>query len=88
VLDDLQWAGPDALELLASVVRSNAEMSLRVVDAYRNTDVGPQDRLAVLLADLGHAGLARQHTLGPLARKHAAQLLDARHVGQVDRLSV
>jgi predicted ATPase len=77
VLDDLQWAGPDALELLASVVRSNAEMSLRVVRAYRNTEVGPQDRLAVLLADLGHAGLARQHTLGPLARKHAAQLLDA-----------
>jgi predicted ATPase len=31
VLDDLQWAGPDALELLASVVRSNAEMSLQPI---------------------------------------------------------
>jgi predicted ATPase len=77
LLDDLQWAGPDALELLASLARSSAELSLRVVGAYRDTEVGPQERLAVLLADLGHAGLARQHTLAPLAPQDAAQLLDA-----------
>src|SRR5436309_4302282 len=44
VLDDLQWAGPDALELLASLARSSAELSLRLVGAYRDTEVGPQDR--------------------------------------------
>ena len=54
------------LEVLATLARS-AAVSLRVVGAYRDTEVGSQDRLSVLLADLGHAGLARQHTLGPLA---------------------
>jgi tetratricopeptide (TPR) repeat protein/transcriptional regulator with XRE-family HTH domain len=76
VLDDLQWAGPDALELLASLAQSRAELSVRVVGAYRDTEVGPRERLAVLLADLGHAGLVRQHTLGPLAPQDAARLLD------------
>src|SRR5439155_10101262 len=62
---------------LASLARSSAELSLRVVGAYRDTEVGPQDRLAVVLADLGHAGLARPHTLAPLAPQDAARLLDA-----------
>src|SRR5205807_2904988 len=29
VLDDLQWASPDALDLLATLVRSATEMSVR-----------------------------------------------------------
>ena len=58
VLDDLQWAGADALELLASLLQAPAR-PLRVLGAYRSTEVAPQSPLAVALADLAHAGLDR-----------------------------
>jgi tetratricopeptide (TPR) repeat protein/transcriptional regulator with XRE-family HTH domain len=77
VLDDLQWASPDALELLTVLVRSASEVPLRVLGAYRHTEVGPQDPLSVMLADLAQAGLATQHTLPPLTREEAGQLLAA-----------
>jgi len=95
LLDDLQWAGPDALDLLAALVHSPSpahrerggvplaggvgegrEAPLRVVGAYRDTEVGPADPLGLLVADLAQAGLARQHALGPLAPEEAAVLLD------------
>jgi hypothetical protein len=49
VLDDLQWAGADALELLASLLQAPAR-PLRVLGAYRSTEVAPQSPLAVALA--------------------------------------
>jgi len=76
VLDDLQWAGPDALGLLATLIRS-AEAPLGVIGAYRDTEVGPQDPLSVALADLAQAGLAAQHALSPLSPPDAAHLLEA-----------
>jgi tetratricopeptide (TPR) repeat protein/transcriptional regulator with XRE-family HTH domain len=75
LLDDLQWAGPDALALLASLL--HADVPLRVIGAYRDTEVPAQDALAVALGDLAHAGLAGQHALGPLAPADAARLLAA-----------
>jgi predicted ATPase len=75
-LDDLQWADPDALDLLATLVRSAAAIPLRVIAAYRDTEVQPQHPLAVLLADLAHAGLAARHLLTPLSREEAAPLLE------------
>jgi transcriptional regulator with XRE-family HTH domain/tetratricopeptide (TPR) repeat protein len=76
VLDDLQWANPDAQDLLMSLVRSAGTVPLRVVGAYRDTEAGPDDPLAVMLADLAHAGLATHHTIGPLALEEAAGLVD------------
>jgi predicted ATPase len=78
VLDDLQWAGADALDLLATLARAAPEARLRVLYAYRDTEVHPEDPLALLLADLAHAGLAMQHkhTLAPLAPEEATLLLD------------
>ena len=76
VLDDLQWAGPDALDLLATLVRAAPEVPLRVLGAYRDTEVQPHDPLSVLLADLAHAGLAARRLLAPLDREDAAHLLD------------
>jgi class 3 adenylate cyclase len=73
-LDDLQWAGSDALDLLAELVRS-AEAPLRVVGAYRSTEVRPQDPLGVMLTDLAREGLAAQSELGPLAPQEAMELL-------------
>ena len=76
LLDDLQWAGADALDLLRILAHSAAEARLRVVGAYRDTEVRPEDPLGVTLADLAHAGLATQQTLRPLAPEEAAHLLD------------
>ena len=75
MLDDLQWAGPDALDLLATLAR-RADISLRVVGAYRDTEVQTQGPLGVLLADLAHTGLAAHRRLAPLAPAEAATLLD------------
>jgi tetratricopeptide (TPR) repeat protein len=76
LLDDLQWASPDALDLLATLTRAAAEVPLRLIGAYRDTEVQPQDPLSELLADLSHAGVAARRLLGPLAPAEAAQLLD------------
>jgi transcriptional regulator with XRE-family HTH domain/tetratricopeptide (TPR) repeat protein len=74
VLDDLQWAGVDSLDLLAALLRTSTP--LRIVGAYRDTEVQAADPLGLLLADLAQARLVRQHTLGPLALAEAAALLD------------
>ena len=75
LLDDLQWAGVGALELLAVLIRSGGS-GLRVVGAYRDTEVQAGDPLAVTLADLAQAGLAGQHSLGVLDPTESAVLLD------------
>jgi tetratricopeptide (TPR) repeat protein/transcriptional regulator with XRE-family HTH domain len=76
LLDDLQWAGRDGLDLLATLARAAADVPLRVIGAYRDAEVRPEDPLAVMVADLAHAGLASQLTLGPLTPTEAAHLLD------------
>jgi len=73
VLDDLQWAGPDALDLLAALLRAGPP-SLRIVGAYRETELSPDNPFRALLADLAQTGLVRQHTVGPLDRVEAAAL--------------
>jgi tetratricopeptide (TPR) repeat protein/transcriptional regulator with XRE-family HTH domain len=76
VLDDLQWARNDALDLLSTLVRSPAVAGMRVVGAYRDTEVEPRDVLSMALADLVQVRLATHHTLAPLAPEEARQLLD------------
>jgi tetratricopeptide (TPR) repeat protein len=76
VLDDLQWAGPDALDLLRVLVQSAPDIPLRLLGAYRDTEVRPDEALSVLLADLAAADLAAQRTLAPLERAAAVQLVD------------
>jgi tetratricopeptide (TPR) repeat protein/transcriptional regulator with XRE-family HTH domain len=76
VLDDLQWAGPDALDLLTTLARAGAAR-LRVVGAYRDTEVQSADPLSSTLSDLAQAGLVRHQVLPPLALMEVRQLLDA-----------
>jgi tetratricopeptide (TPR) repeat protein len=95
LLDDLQWAGGDALDLLTTLARSAGQVPLRVVGAYRDSEIEDSAPLATLLSDLAHGRLARQVTLGPLAPPEAAALLEpllgegedaarvARHTGGV-----
>ncbi len=76
LLDDLQWAGPDALDLLATLAGSAATVPLRVIGAYRDTEADHTHPLQVLLADLAHRGLATFQRLEPLMPEEAAHLLD------------
>jgi predicted ATPase len=76
ILDDLQWAGVDALDLLMALAGTRNEARLRIVGAYRDTEVAPRDPLGVALADLAHGELAVQHTLKPLDARSAEALLD------------
>jgi tetratricopeptide (TPR) repeat protein/transcriptional regulator with XRE-family HTH domain len=73
VLDDLQWAGADALDLLQTLLHSVP--LLRVVGAYRNTEVTMHDPLAALIADLAREGVIEQAELAPLTTDEARVLL-------------
>jgi tetratricopeptide (TPR) repeat protein/transcriptional regulator with XRE-family HTH domain len=81
LLDDLQWAGRDAVDLLAAIVR-RAAAPVRVIGAYRDTEVAPNDPLGVMLADLAIAGLVAHRTLEPLTDEESTELLAALTDGQ------
>jgi predicted ATPase len=75
VLDDLQWAGADALDLLVALLRAPTDTPVRVLGAYRETEVQPGDPLAATLADLAQAELATHRKLDPLTHEEAHALL-------------
>jgi tetratricopeptide (TPR) repeat protein len=74
LLDDLQWAGPDALDLVHTLAGVSG-LPLRIVGAYRDTETQPADPLNVLLSDLAQARLIRRVPLGPLDTQDASTLL-------------
>jgi predicted ATPase len=74
VLDDLQWADPDALDLVGTLVRSSA-VPLRLLGAYRDTEVRATDPLAALVDDLARVDLLHHHRLTALSAAEAADLL-------------
>lgn len=75
VLDDLQWAGADAFDLLQTLLHSSP--SLRVIGAYRDTELSMHDPLSTLIADFAREGILTQVELGPLAIEEARALLRA-----------
>jgi len=76
LLDDLQWAGADAFDLLQSLTRPLSEAPLRIIGAYRATEVRSEHPLAGMLADLAISEAVVRIPLGPLADQDAARLLD------------
>ncbi len=82
VLDDLHWAGGDALDLLAALLCEPGAQPLRIVGAYRDTDVGPHDPLPLLLGDLTREGLATRTSLPLLDRDDARELLSGLLAGE------
>ncbi len=86
VLDDLQWAGRDALDLFVAVV--GAAPSVRVIGAYRSTEAssphGDAHPLSDALADLAHDGLVAHHALGPLSPPESMRLLQELAEGASD----
>lgn len=77
LLDDLHWAGVDALDLLGSLLREPHSVPIRVIAAYRDTDVAAGDPLPMLLGDLAREELAVSVPLAPLDHANATQLLAA-----------
>ena len=75
-LDDLQWAGSDALDLLRSVLRRANGMSVRCVGTYRATEVDQDHPLSGLLADLASAELATVAPVGELSIEESIRLLE------------
>ena len=73
VLDDLHWAAPDAVNLLAALLAAAGSPPLRVVGAYRDSET--LARLGEFVADLARASLVRVLPLGPLTDADAGQLL-------------
>jgi len=57
VIDDLQWALPATLRLLAHIVRTGDPARLLIVGTFRDTEAGPQ--LSPLLADLRRTSTER-----------------------------
>jgi len=76
VLDDLHWAGKDALDLLATLAHAPVDTPLWMLGAYRDTEVRSDDLLTLLVLDLTRDGLGQRVKLGPLAPAEASQLLD------------
>ncbi len=76
LLDDLQWAGADALDLFDFIIHAPSPLPLRVVAAYRDIEVRSQDTLALLLTDLAREGHLMRRVLHPLPTSEAAALVD------------
>jgi tetratricopeptide (TPR) repeat protein/transcriptional regulator with XRE-family HTH domain len=75
-MDDLQWAGHDALDLLITLLRSAHSIPLRAIAAYRETDLSPGHRLTEAIADLAREGLASVLPIAELNAEDAAHLLE------------
>lgn len=76
VLDDLQWAEPDALDLVLLLLHSPTAAPLRIVGAYRSTEMPAENPVSAQIAAFAHAGFARQHMVSSLHHDDAEQLLD------------
>ncbi|HEX6510251.1 MAG TPA: AAA family ATPase, partial [Chloroflexota bacterium] len=75
LLDDLQWAGPDALDLLALLLTAPSAPPIRLIGAYRDSDTAPDAPLADLVADLARSALVQVQPLHPLPPSDAEALL-------------
>ena len=73
VLDDLHWAGPNAVDLLAALLAAAGSPPLRVIGAYRDSETPAG--LGEFVADLARASLVRVLPLGPLTDADAGRLL-------------
>ncbi|HEU5348353.1 MAG TPA: AAA family ATPase, partial [Ktedonobacterales bacterium] len=75
ILDDLQWAGSDACDLLVTLARTPGATSLRMIGSYRNTEMPARHPLVAALTGLEHEGLLHQQALTRLAATESAVLL-------------
>jgi predicted ATPase/DNA-binding XRE family transcriptional regulator len=77
VLDDLQWAGDDALHLLTRLIQSAHMRRIRILGAFRSTEAAPGSPLSTLIADLAREDLVSQIDLAPLESQDALAMAHA-----------
>jgi DNA-binding CsgD family transcriptional regulator len=77
VLDDLQWADPQSLDVVAYLARFLPTAQLVIVGAYRSGSVGLDHPLARTLAELDRHAAGTHVALGPLSDEDALALVDA-----------
>jgi class 3 adenylate cyclase/tetratricopeptide (TPR) repeat protein len=82
VVDDLHWAPPPTIHLLAHVLRAATAARLLVVGTFRDTEVGPAHPLSVVLADLRRISGVERISLGGLSVDELTELLEAVPRGQ------
>jgi class 3 adenylate cyclase len=85
VVDDLHWAPPPTLHLVAHVFRAGGPARLLVVGTFRDTEVGPTDPLGAVLADLRRISGIERIALEGLTLDELAELLESVPRGRTDR---
>ncbi|WP_437747620.1 ATP-binding sensor histidine kinase [Sorangium sp. So ce1504] len=85
-LDDLQWADPASLGLLADLMTHPETRCLLVIGAYRDNEVTPSHPLMLALDQMRNGGASvSEIVLGPLSREHLATLVsDTLHCRRED----
>lgn len=76
ILDDLQWASADALDLLGALFESGRTDGLRLVGAYRDTEVQAGHPLTSLFAQVSKQCMVDHFQLSPLNASDAASLVE------------
>ncbi|HEY7832108.1 MAG TPA: AAA family ATPase [Ktedonobacterales bacterium] len=77
VLDNLQWARADALDLLSALVQGSARSFLNVIAACRPSALQSPSPLATLVADMAAERLVALEHIKPLASDAAGDLFDS-----------
>lgn len=77
LLEDLHWADPASIDLLAYLRRRLRDVPLLMLASFRHTDVDDRHPLATTLADLHRLRLVDELRLRPLADAQAADLVQA-----------
>ena len=75
VLDDMQWTGTDAFDLLAAVLTAGGTPAVRLIAAYRDSETAADSPLNGFVADLARASLVRVLPLEPLSADDAGMLV-------------
>jgi predicted ATPase/DNA-binding XRE family transcriptional regulator len=75
LLDDMQWADHDSLDLLEYLAEVAPETGLRLVIAYRDTEIYTDSPLSTSLENLVHQGLIAQIELRPLDNQASFDLI-------------
>jgi tetratricopeptide (TPR) repeat protein len=75
VVDDLHWAPPPTIQLLAHLLRAAGPARLLVVANFRDTEVGPAHPLSAFLADLRRHSPAERIALEGLSVDELTELL-------------
>jgi tetratricopeptide (TPR) repeat protein/transcriptional regulator with XRE-family HTH domain len=88
VLDDLQWAGPDAFDLLRAVVPAAGSTPVQLIGAYRDSERATDAHLQEFVADLARDSQVQVLRLGPLPDADAERLVTDRFSAEDERRAV